>query len=275
MSQNIQLSIIIPTWNTADITLKCVKTILNKLPNGTAEIIVVDNGSTDNTKNLFSKNKAIKYIQNSSNLGFSKGCNIGAKHSSGKYLFFLNSDMEFFNDKLSSMLKFYRQTKDCGIVGPQFLNPDLTIQGSVFPNQSLYNAIKQYWFGLNTFSKYYPDTDKPLSVWAISGGAILISRKLFNQLGGWDEKYFFYYEDLDLCRKIRNINKYIYYFPEFKLIHRHGASGQNITDSLNQWRRLIPSSKIYHGLFVHYLLFLITWIAQKWHKGYHAFQKHL
>jgi GT2 family glycosyltransferase len=260
------LSIIIPTWNTSLVTQKCLESIRNYLPVSFAEIIVVDNGSTDDTQAFFSKLKNIKYIRNSTNLGFSKANNIGAKLSTCKYLLFLNSDMEFIDNKLSDMLDFYRQTPDCGLVGPQFLNPDLTIQASVFPDQSILNAVKEFWFNQISFSKYYPKNFTKTKVWAISGGAVLLSREMFMKIGEWDERYFMYYEDLDLCRKVRNLGKNIYYFPEFKIIHRHGFSGRNLVDPLNQWRRLIPSSKLYFGIVKHNLLFFITWTRRQWQK---------
>lgn len=261
-----KISIIIPTWNTASVTYRCVLSIIKHLPKNFTEIIIVDNASTDKTHDIFSKLRSVKYVLNSSNLGYSKGCNIGALHATANYLFFLNSDIEFIDSKLADMYQFLKANSQCGIVGPQFLNPDLSVQGSVFPNQSVINAIKEFWFGYKSFSKYYPTSNQPVNVWAISGGAMLINKILFNQIGKWNENYIFYYEDLDLCRKIRNSGYKIMYFPKFKIIHHHGLSGKNLSDSPNQWRRLIPSSKIYHGRLKHYILFLIAWIGQKYHK---------
>jgi GT2 family glycosyltransferase len=261
-----KLSIVIVTWNTAEITRKCVDTIQKYLPKNFAEIIIVDNDSTDNTKEIFSKNKSITYHLNSGNLGFAKGNNIGAKLATTDYLFFLNSDMEFLDSKLVDMLDFYQNNPDCGLVGPQFLNIDLTPQGSVFPNQSILNAFKEFWLKIPAYSKYVPQSSTPLSVWSISGGAILIKKSLFEKIGGWNEKYFMYYEDMALCRSLRSLDKKIYYYPNFRVVHHHGASGKTLANPANQWRRLIPSSKIYHGPFKHYLLFLITWSGQKFHQ---------
>ena len=258
-----QLSIIIPTWNTADITLNCINSIQKYLPKTFFEIIVIDNASADNTSDLFSKNKNIIYVRNSENLGFSKACNIGVKYAKSDYLLFLNSDMELVDSSIVDMLSFFQKNSNCGLVGPQFLNPDKSVQGSVFPPQTSLNAFREFWLNQKSYSKYFPAGDNPLSVWAISGGAVLIKKELFEKIGGWNEKYFMYYEDLDLCRQIRKSNLKIYYYPKCKLIHRHGASGANLANSDNQWRRLIPSSILYHGYFNHKLINFIIWSGQK------------
>ena len=260
------VSIIIPTWNTRAITQKCVDTIFRFLPPEYFELIIVDNGSTDDTQEFFSLQKKFKYIRNSENLGFSKGNNIGAKHATAPYLFFLNSDMELIDSHLVDMVKFLQTSPKIGIVGPMFLNPDLTPQGSVFPNQSVFNAFQEFWLKIPAFSKYIPTEENPVSVWAISGGALLISTTLFRQIKGWDERYFMFFEDLEICRQIRHLHFEIYYYPNFKVIHRHGASGAKVADSSNQWRRLIPSSIKYHGYLGHYILNFVIWTSQKFHR---------
>jgi len=272
MKSNPTVSIIIPTWNTAAITLKCINTIEKYLPKNYFEIIVVDNASTDDTTKIFSKIKNIKYIRNSANFGFAKANNIGVKKAVGQYLFFLNSDMELVDSSLVKMVEYLKNNQNVGAIGPQFLDPSGEIQGSIMPPQTPVNAFKEYWLGIvGSYTKYYLNQTK--SVYSISGGAILINRKIFDIIGGWDERYFFYGEDLELCRQIHHIGKNVIYYPSCKVIHYHGASGKNIIDPANQWRRQIPSSKIYHGLFEHYCIFTITWSRQKLSKIYSLFTK--
>ncbi|MFZ2153340.1 MAG: glycosyltransferase family 2 protein [Microgenomates group bacterium] len=264
MAQNYQISIIIPTWNTSLITLKCIQTLRRYLPQNFAQIIIVDNGSTDDTAKVMGKLKDIVYIRNSTNLGFAKGNNIGARQANAPTLLFLNSDMELIDSSIVDMVKYFNSHPQIGLIGPRFLNIDLTVQGSVMPPQTPLNAFKQYWLNIpNAYTKYSPNVSLPTPVWAVSGGAVLIKTNLYQQIGGWDERYFFYYEDLELCRQVRTLGQQIYYYPNCQLIHRHGASGTAIVDSKNQWRRLIPSSKLYFGYFTHYLIFLITWSSQK------------
>ncbi|MDD2482720.1 MAG: glycosyltransferase family 2 protein [Candidatus Shapirobacteria bacterium] len=260
-----KLSIIIVTWNTAEITKKCVQTINKFLDN--PEIILVDNGSTDNTVELLSQEKNIKIIKNNSNLGFSKANNIGLKEASNEYVIFMNSDIELMDNSVNDLLVYFKDKKNIGIIGPKFLNPDLTPQASVFPKQSAFNAFKEFWLNQkNSYSKYIPSTKNPIKVWAVSGGFILTRKSFFKSIGAWNEKYFFYFEDMDLCRKINKIGKDVVFYPQCQIIHRHGASGSKLADSNNQWRRLIPSSKKYHGPLNYYLINFIIWSGQKWQK---------
>ncbi len=261
-----KLSIIVVTWNTASTTLSCIKSIKRHLSGFNYEIIVVDNGSTDNTLSLIKTEKNLKIVKNKTNLGFGKGNNLGAKIAKGKYLLFLNSDMEIPDDKLIDMYKYLGQNPNIGIIAPKFLNSDLSEQGSVWPPQTLLKAFKEFWLGQRLYSKFVPQSTQPIEVFSVSGGAIMIKRSLFETVGSWDTRYFMYFEDLELCRQIKNLGFKIYYYPDCKVIHRHGASGKSLVDPANQWRRLIPGSKIYHGLLKHYLLFLITWSGQKWQK---------
>lgn len=258
------LSIIIVTWNTADTTLKCIQSIKNNLPNFNYEIIVVDNASTDDTIAKLKKESKVIIIENKTNFGFGKANNIGAKIAKGKYLLFLNSDIEIIDNKLIDMYKYLIENSNIGIIAPKFLNSDLSPQGSVWPPQTLLNSIKEFWLDKQkTYSKYIPQGTEPVEVFSVSGGAIMIKHSLFEKVGGWDTRYFMFFEDLELCRQIKKIGFTIYYYPDCKVIHRHGTSGKSLADPANQWRRLIPSSKIYHGLIKHYLLFLITWSGQK------------
>lgn len=273
MKRTCQLSIIIVTWNTADITLKCIQTIKKYIHHLQYEIIVADNFSNDDTVSKLKKEGGVIIIENKSNLGFGRGNNIAAKKAKGDYLLFLNSDMELLDNKLVDMFNYINLNPEIGLIGPKFLNIDLTDQGSVFPPQTLFNAFREFWLGQDSYSKYVPQAKEPVEVFSVSGGAVMIKRSLFEKIDGWDKRYFMFYEDLELCRQVKKLGYKIFYYPQCRLIHRHGASGKSLADTSNQWRRLIPSSKIYHGLLKHYLLFLITWSGQKWQIVKHPFSK--
>jgi GT2 family glycosyltransferase len=263
--KNNKLSIIIVTWNTSQITKKCVDTINKFIPN--IEIIVVDNGSADDTVKILKKIKNVKIIENHANLGFAKANNIGLKSATSDYIIFMNSDIELLDNKLLKIIEYLKKYPDVGLIGPKFLNPDLTPQASVFPPQTALNAFREFWLGQkNTYSKYLPDTTKPIEVAYISGGCIAVNKKFFQKIGKWNEKYFFYFEDMDLCRQVKRLRKKIIFYPSCQIIHRHGASGKKLADAQNQWRRLIPSSIKFHGFIKHYFINFIIWSGQKWQK---------
>lgn len=267
MNKNrVLLSIIIPSWNTAQITLKCIQTIKKYLEDFSYEIIIVDNGSTDNTVDLLKNDKSVKLILNNQNLGFSKANNIGSKKAVGDYILFLNSDMELIDSSLINMYNYIAQNESIGAIGPQFLNIDLTPQASVFPPQTIYNAFKEFFLMKKSYSKYLPSLNEVSSVATISGGALMIKKDFFEKIGKWNEKYFFYFEDLDLCRAVHKYKKDIIFYPFCKVVHHHGASGSNLASSENQWRRLIPSSIKYHGFLKHYLINFVIWSGQKFKK---------
>ncbi|MBU2577908.1 hypothetical protein KKA69_03680, partial [Patescibacteria group bacterium] len=87
-----------------------------------------------------------------------------------------------------------------------------------------------------------------------------------DRIGLLDERYFMYFEDLDYCRRVRKAGYKVFYLPQAEIIHEHGASGQHLIGQLDQWKRLVPSSKVYYGFFKHYLISFILWVGQKWQK---------
>lgn len=261
------LSIIIPSYNTKEILRRCLESIKKEERGIGLETIVVDNGSDDGSVEMIKKDfPAVKLICNSENLGFSRAVNQGIKASSGKVVFLLNSDTRLTRGSLKKLLELEKRVGPA-IIGAKMINPDGSPQPSVFHLPSLKRAILEYWLGrTGYFSKYLPPADQPVEVEAVSGGAMLISQPVFEKVGLLDERYFFYFEDLDFCRKAAKAGFKIYFFPRAQVIHEHGASGRNLADCRNQWRRLIPSSKIYYGALKHYLINFIIWSGQKWRK---------
>lgn len=209
----------------------------------------------------------LRLIENKQNLGFAKGVNQGIRQAEGEAVFLLNSDTIVKKGALRALLDFEKRFRPV-IVGAKLLNSDETIQSSVFHLLTIGRAISEYWLGKEgSFSKYFPTEEEPVEVEAVVGGAMLISKEVIEKVGLFDERYFMYFEDLDYCRRARRAGFKIWYFPEAEIIHEHGASGRTLTDGQNQWRRLTPSSKIYHGLVKHYLLSFILWTGQKFRKN--------
>lgn len=249
----VKVSVIIISYNSEGFIGKCISSVMKNLPRD-EEIIVLDNCSTDQTvKELKRFLPKIKLIKSSVNLGFAKGNNKAAKDASGEYLFFLNPDTQIEKPIFDELISYYKNTSDAGIVGPKLIMPDGKVQPSVKKMPTIWGAVKEYIFGIkNAYSQYVPEDDKPIAVEVVYGAAMLIKRDLFEKLGGFDEKFFLYYEDADLCRRVRESGKKIYYYPQISLKHLVGG-----TKSENKYQENLQSSKRYHGVIKFLILQLI------------------
>lgn len=258
-----KLSIITVNYNTKKLVYDCVKSIISSKPNVSYEIIVVDNGS----KEKLSKSNDYKLIENGANLGFSKGVNVGIKAAKGDYILILNSDTKVLKGSIDELIEFAEVHPDAGAVGPRLINEDGSVQSSVYHFPTMARAIREFWFGeRGVYEKYLPEGKDPLAVDAVVMAAFLITPRALKKVGLLNEKYFLYFEDLDFSREIKRANLRVYYDPKSEVEHVHGASGKSLADEKNQWRRLVPSSKIYHGVFMHSLINFILWSGQKFGK---------
>ncbi len=223
------------------------------------EIIVIDNASTDNSCKVIKNFAEIKLIKNEKNLGFSKANNIGAKAAIGDFLFFLNPDTQVKGETIQKLLEFGRKNPNT-ILGPKLENPDGSLQASCYNLPKISGAISEFWFGKKgTYEKFTPVGRRPCQVEAIVGAAMFMPKNTFEKLGGFDEKYFLYYEDLDFCRRAAKAKIPIYYYPAATLIHGLGKAGGDI-------KQLKQSAKIYHGFFKYFILTLIIRGGQIWQK---------
>lgn len=276
-SQNMykyKISIVIVNFNNKALTLECLKSIGTNIKGILFEILLVDNGSNDGSveafksfiKDEFWKDR-LKLLQNKSNLGYAKANNQGIKIARGEYVLLLNNDTLLHKDSIKNLLSFVENNKDVGVVGSRLLNIDGTVQMSCYNFPTVINAIKEYWFGKKSlFEKFVPKGDAPSTVDAVVGAVFLITQDSLKKVGLLDERYFAYFEDLDYCRRVWKNGLKVYYLPDSVVTHYHGATFKKMSDESLQWRKLIPGSKIYHGELIHYIIFLIMWLGQKWQK---------
>ena len=274
-----KLSIITVSYNNADCIEKFVLSVLKNLPEN-GELVVLDNASTDETVKKLEKFKdKIKIIKSSENLGFSKGNNKAVKEASGEYLFFLNPDSELLEGTIEKLVKYSASKNDLGIVTPQLIQDDNSIQPSVRKLPTFRGAINEYWLGkVNSFEQYVPSEKDATQVECVYGGAILIQKEIFERINGFDERYFLYYEDLDLCKKLKENNLKIVYYPEAKVKHSIGGSVDKL-DKLSWGIRTlawffprksygsryyqVKGSNIYHGPIKSFLITLAIYLAVK------------
>lgn len=249
-----KISVIIVTYNNQNEINDCLKSIFNKTSD--VEIIIVDNNSKDKTRGLIKTfGNKIKLIELKDNLGFGKACNLGAENSTGEYLVFLNPDTiilekDFFTKFANSL----EQNKDYGLIGPRIVNHGKITQKSVRNLPTAVGAFKEYILGQKgVYDFYLPDCQNLCEVESIVGACIAIKKNIFEKLGGFDNKYFMYFEDLELCRSIRKIGLKVGYLPNLEIEHKIGASGFGSPTS--SFAR--TSAKKYFGLFQYYLIEII------------------
>lgn len=247
------MSVVIVAYNSENFIDKCISSVIKNLQSG-GEIIVIDNSSTDGTVSELEKfGSKIKLIKSTENLGFAKACNKAAKEASGDYLFILNPDTQLDKPILDDLVSFYEDIPEVGIVAPKLIMADGKVQQSVKKLPTIWGAFKEYILGVkNAYSQYIPAGDQPTEVEMVYGAAMLIKRDLFEKLGGFNEQFFLYYEDADLCKRVREVGKRIYYYPKVSLIHLVGA-----TKSGSKYEKNLESSKRYHGIFKFLILQLI------------------
>ncbi len=202
------------------------------------EVIVVDNASSDGSVAMVEQEfPQVKLIANRENLGFTVGNNQGIAASQGRYILLLNPDTEVVGDALATMVEYMDEHPIVGVLGPQLLNPDGSIQSSRrrFPTMAtafLESTILQQWFPNNAvLRRYYvldrPDNDVQEVDW-VTGACLMVRREAIEEVGMLDEGFFMYSEELDWCRRIKAQGWQIIYLPTAKVIHYGAQSSEQV-----------------------------------------------
>lgn len=215
-----ELSIIIVNYNGQLFLKNCFKSIKNCLKNVAYEIIIIDNNSSDDSCNFIKENfKNVILIESKINLGFGKGNNEAVKRASGKHLLLLNNDTILLND-LSPILSFINKEKNIGAIGINMLNSNKNyIQAAGnFPN-----FFNLFWmklaFNINSDFKTGNFKQDFYNVDWLTGSFLLMPKFVYDEVGGFDEDYFLYVEDVDLCKRIANKGYKRVFFSRLNYIH--------------------------------------------------------
>ncbi|HQT92554.1 MAG TPA: glycosyltransferase family 2 protein [Candidatus Kryptobacter bacterium] len=229
---SIDLSAIVVTFNSADSIERCLSSILPSSGGLQCEIIVVDNNSRDNTLSLVQKSDRVKVIENGNNVGFAAACNIGARAATGTNLLFLNPDAYVLGGAIRNMASYESSVGGGSIIGGLVVDYNGNITPSVRSFPSLLNQLSEALFlyklfpGSKRLGAYYYSNigrDISISVDAVEGSFLMIPRLVFKQLNGFDEHFFLYSEDTDLCYRARKLNVPVIFFPGSRAVH----AGQN------------------------------------------------
>jgi GT2 family glycosyltransferase len=232
------LSIIIVCYRGWERLIKCLES-LNSFTgkNYSAEVIVVDNKSDDNTIfKLEEQFSGFRFIHNQVNGGFANGCNLGGKSSSGEFLLFLNPDTVALESEVEKLLNTARKNPSFGIVSCSQVNENgkKSVAMGQFPKLSNLTGFLRAIQGLRdsppNASHSMPQalgsvSDIEFPDW-ISGSVVLMRREIFNRINGFDEDFWMYYEDVDLSRRIRNIPLEVAFCRNITIEHNHGGSSR-------------------------------------------------
>ena len=218
------VSIIIPHYNGKKLLHNCISSIYQNINIDNFETIVVDNASTDdsvkNIKDLFSD---VVIVSNKENIGYSGGCNIGAQQAKGKYLIFLNNDTEHSDGWIEKLVDFLEKHPDTFAAQPKVLNInnkeyfDYAGGAGGFIDRFGFPYVKGRLF--NTLEKDTGQYDEPSEIFWSSGAAMIVRADIFNQLNGFDEVYFAYMEEIDLCWRAQALRYKIWSIPNAYVYH--------------------------------------------------------
>jgi hypothetical protein len=264
MAFPISLSIVIVNWNVRDLLRHCLTSILSLGPANDPtsplpfEIIVVDNASTDGSLEMLHADfSQITLIANRENRGFPAANNQGIAAAHGRYVLLLNPDTRVLEGALTKLVDFIEAHPDVGLVGPQLLHPDGRVQSSRrrFPTLAtlfLESTWLEPWTPDALLDHYYfrdqPD-DVVLDVDWVTGAAMLVRHETIQQVGGMDESFFMYSEELDWCRRIKAAGWRVVYQPAAQIVHHVGKSSEQAVPArhINFQRSKIRYALKYHG----------------------------
>lgn len=236
----ISVSAIIVTYNSADSIINCLASLLPQLKSVGGEVVVFDNNSTDSTVLSIRGNyPEVKIMTSPKNIGFAAACNAAAPSATGEYLLFVNPDLLLDNNAISMMLACFERRSDCGIVTARLRFPDGRFQANCrrFPTISNIflsrgSLLQRYKLLKDDGAYTLPDYPEITRVPATSATCLMIRRSLFDELKGFDSRFFLFMEDTDLCQRALLVGKSTFFTPYAGAVHLWG-SGSNIA----AWRR--------------------------------------
>lgn len=215
------VSILIPIFNQLDLTLACLESIAREGAKVPFEVIIVDDNSSPEVGSTLEHVDHLKILANETNQGFIYNCNWAAREAVGEYVLFLNNDTQVTSGWLDSLLEVFENRPKAGVVGAKLLYPNGMLQeagGLIWEDGTGWN------FG-NDDDPELPEYNYLRQVDFCSGACLLIPRKLFWDVGGFDERYRpAYFEDVDLAFAVRKADREVYYQPQARIIHFEGAS---------------------------------------------------
>jgi N-acetylglucosaminyl-diphospho-decaprenol L-rhamnosyltransferase len=232
----VDLTVVVISWNVRDLLRRCLQSI--DLKDGTVEVIVVDNASTDGSTTMVRDEfPGVRLVANQENRGFTAANNQGLELGTGRHLLLLNPDTEVVGDALSGMVGYMDAHPHVGALGPRLCFPDGRLQSSrrrfpTFWTALVESTVIQEWWRDNRILRRYYMQDTPDDViqavdWVV-GACLLVRRETYRQVGGLDEGFFMYSEEMDWCRRIKMAGWQVVYLPTATVLHHEGKSSEQV-----------------------------------------------
>ena len=267
---NIDVSIIIVSWNTEEILRNCLTSIYEDGGDVAYEVIVIDNASSDGSAKMIRKNfPQVVLIENSENRGFAAANNQGIKVAKGRYVLLLNSDTIVLDKAIEKTLSFADAHHESAVIGCRVLNPDKTLQPTCFMFPSVLNMLLSttYLYKLFPKSRFFGrermtwwDRSDTRQVDVATGCFMFVRREAIEQVGLLDEQFFIYGEETDWCYRFKNAGWKVIFTPCAEIIHLGGQSTkQKATAMIVQLRKsILQFMKKHHSLFTYRIACLLT-----------------
>ncbi|PJF29614.1 MAG: glycosyltransferase family 2 protein [Phototrophicales bacterium] len=227
------VSVIIVSWNVANLLRDCLNSIYENSPDVSLEVIVVDSASGDDTLQMVKTHfPQVILSAQSENVGFTRGNNIGLEMARGRYVFLLNPDTVILGDAIGQMVAYLDAHPQVGIIGPHTLNTDMTHQST----RRRFPTIGTAFFESTWLQQYAPRTlldryyvcdipdDATADVDWVQGSALMARREVYEEIGGLDTRYIMFWEELDWCKRAKLAGWGVVYLGTSKIIHHGGKS---------------------------------------------------
>lgn len=265
----VTLDIVIVNWNSGELLNNCLNSIdKSNIIGFLINIVVVDNASSDDSLNgLTYKGKYI-LLKNNENIGFAKACNVGLMQSSSKYILFLNPDAEVRENTIQKAVNKMETNENISVLGVKYIDEN----GNVAPSCSRFPKLRYYFYDIIGLSKINPklfyhatimsdmDYSKSTFVDEVSGAFYFCRKSVLDRVGGFDERYFVYYEELDLSYRIKKSGGAIFYDADNEIYHKGGGVSDQVKAKrlLYNLRSRIEYSFKHFSNFKAIVLFILT-----------------
>lgn len=248
----VDLSVVVVSWNVRDLLRRCLQSVVQSpgleldypgggeraAPGRRLEVVVVDNGSGDGSPEMVRDEfPGVRLVANQENRGFTAANNQGLALSRGCWLLLLNPDTEVVDGALATMVEYMEGHPRVGVLGPRLRYPDGSQQSSrrrfpTFATALVESTVIQEWWADNRLLRRYYMADTPDDAvqpvdWVV-GACLLARREAYQEVGGLDEDFFMYSEELDWCRRIKSAGWEVVYLPTATVIHHEGKSSEQV-----------------------------------------------